>query len=80
MQKAVKRRFQEVYENNPNITVEEVMANLQMRDYIDSNREESPLKQAEDAVVLDNSSLTREEQLDRVLDWVKERTASKVTA
>lgn len=71
----VKRRFTELYAANPNITLEEVKHNLEMRDYIDSNRAESPLRQADDAIVLNNSSLTREEQLEKVLEWVKERTA-----
>ena len=71
----VKRRFEELYATNPSITLDEVMKNLQLRDYIDSNREESPLRQADDAIVLDNSSLTKEEQLDKVLGWVKERTS-----
>lgn len=74
-----KRRFQELYEKNPNITYEEVIANIQMRDYIDSNREESPLTQAADALVLDNTALNREEQLKKALGWVKERTGSTVT-
>ncbi|MCB9046754.1 MAG: (d)CMP kinase [Chitinophagales bacterium] len=68
-----KRRFQELYPKNPNITYEEVMANIQMRDYIDSNREESPLTQAEDALVLDNTSLDRNDQLKKAIGWVKER-------
>lgn len=72
----VKRRFQELYASNPNITLEEVKHNLELRDYIDSNREESPLRQADDAVVLDNSNLTREEQLEKVISWVEERTAT----
>lgn len=72
----VKRRFQELYATNPNITLEEVKHNLELRDYIDSNREESPLRQADDAVVLDNSNLTREEQLEKVIGWVEERTAT----
>lgn len=71
----VKRRFEEMYPTNPNITIEEVMHNLQMRDYIDSNREESPLRRAPDAIVLDNSSLSREEQLDKVIGWVNERAS-----
>ena len=75
----VKRRFQELYATNPNITLEEVKHNLEMRDYIDSNRAESPLRQAEDAVVLDNSNLTREEQLEKVIGWVMERTAQLTT-
>jgi CMP/dCMP kinase len=59
----VERRFKELYDKNPNITIEEVKANLEMRDYIDSNREVSPLRQAEDAIILDNSQITQEEQL-----------------
>jgi CMP/dCMP kinase len=72
----VKRRFEELYAINHKISVEDVMNNLQLRDYIDSNREESPLKQADDAVVLDNSNLSREEQLEKVLQLVKERTGN----
>lgn len=72
----VKRRFQELYATNPNITLEEVKHNLEMRDYIDSNREESPLRQADDAIVLDNSNLTREEQLEKVIGWVEDRIAA----
>ncbi|MDQ3551177.1 MAG: (d)CMP kinase, partial [Bacteroidota bacterium] len=47
----VERRFKEMYEKNPNVTIEEVKNNLQMRDYIDSHREASPLKKADDALV-----------------------------
>lgn len=71
----VERRFKELYAKNPNITIEEVKNNLEMRDYIDSNREVSPLRQAEDALVLDNSKLTMEEQLKIALNWVKERNS-----
>ena len=67
----VERRFRELYAKNPNITIEEVKNNLEMRDYIDSHREVSPLRQAEDAVVLDNSNLTIDEQLQKALSWVK---------
>lgn len=76
----VKRRFQELYPSNHSISIDEVRHNLEMRDYIDSNREESPLRKADDAVVLDNSNLTREEQLATVLEWVKERTHSSVVS
>ena len=69
----VERRFKELFAKNPNITIEEVQNNLEMRDYIDSNREFSPLRKAADAVVLDNSNLTREEQLAIALGWSKER-------
>ena len=71
----VERRYKELFAKDPNITVEEVMNNLAMRDYIDSNREVSPLRKAEDAIILDNSKLTLEEQLKMALKWVKERAA-----
>jgi len=70
----VKRRFEELCEAGQAASIEDVQHNLAMRDYIDSNREESPLRQAKDAAVLDNSNISREEQLQMVLDWVKERT------
>jgi len=63
----VERRFKELYEKNPNITIEEIKANLEMRDYIDSHREVSPLRQAEDAVVLDNTNLTEKQQFQQAL-------------
>jgi len=69
----VRRRFKELFEKNPNVTREEVKHNLEMRDYIDSHRAVSPLRQAEDALVLDNSHLTMKQQLAIALDWVKER-------
>lgn len=69
----VERRFKELYEKNPNITIDEVKANLEMRDYIDSNREFSPLRKAKDAIVLDNSKLTMKEQLKTALKLAKEK-------
>lgn len=69
----VERRFKELYAKNPNISIEEVKTNLEMRDYTDSNREFSPLRKAADAVELDNSLLTREEQLNIVLNWAQEK-------
>ncbi|MEP6844701.1 MAG: (d)CMP kinase [Panacibacter sp.] len=71
----VERRFKELFAKDPNITIEEVMNNLAMRDYIDSNREVSPLRKANDAIILDNSKLTMEEQLKMALKWVKEKIA-----
>ena len=67
----VERRFKDLYAKNPNITIEEVKSNLEMRDYIDSHREVSPLRKADDAVVLDNTNLTMEEQLAFALSLVK---------
>ena len=68
----VERRFKELFEKNPNVSIEDVKANLEMRDYIDSNREESPLRQAEDAILLDNTNLTTEETLQKALKLVKQ--------
>ena len=69
----VERRFKEMLEKGIIATIEEVQNNLEMRDYIDSNREFSPLRKADDAVVLDNSNMTREEQLKLALGWAKEK-------
>jgi len=69
----VERRFKELYAKNPNITLEEVRHNVEMRDYIDSNREISPLRKAPDAIVLDNTRLTTDQQLKLALGWVKEK-------
>jgi cytidylate kinase len=73
----VERRFREMYEKNPNVTIEEVKNNLEMRDYIDSHREVSPLKKADDAIVLDNTNLTEDEQFQKALSWSKERLKTK---
>jgi cytidylate kinase len=70
----VLRRYDELFATNHNITMEEVRHNLELRDYIDSNREESPLRKADDAVMLDNSHITRHQQLELVLGWVREKT------
>jgi cytidylate kinase len=64
------RRFQELLPTHPAITLEAVKANLEMRDHTDSTRSESPLRKAGDALVLDNSYLTQEAQLEQVLHWV----------
>jgi CMP/dCMP kinase len=67
----VERRFKEMFEKNPNITIEEVKSNLEMRDYIDSNREVSPLRKAGDAVEIDNTHISMEEQLKIASDLAK---------
>ena len=69
----VERRYKEMLEKNIIATIEEVQANLEMRDYIDSNRDISPLRKAEDAIILNNSLLTRDEQLELVLEWAKKK-------
>ena len=57
------RRFDEMVAKGQSPVFEDVLANLRERDYIDSHRETSPLRQAEDAFVLDNSAMTLEEEL-----------------
>ena len=69
----VERRYKELFKKNRYITIEEVKNNLEMRDYIDSNREVSPLRKADNALVLDNTNLTAEEQLKIALKWAKEK-------
>jgi cytidylate kinase len=75
----VMRRFKEMYATNPQITIDEVRHNLELRDYIDTTRKESPLHQATDAILLDNSNLTRQEQLEMVLEWVKDKATNVIT-
>ncbi|MEO7444074.1 MAG: (d)CMP kinase [Ferruginibacter sp.] len=70
----VERRYKEMYAKNPNITIEEVKNNLEMRDYIDSHREVSPLKMAEDAVLIDNTHISPLQQLNFGIKLVEEKT------
>ncbi len=67
----VERRFKELFEKNPNITIDEIKTNLEMRDYMDSHREVSPLRKADDAIELNNTQLTEKEQMDFALQLVK---------
>ena len=67
------RRAAEMIDKGENVDIQEVLKNLQERDYIDSHREVSPLTQAEDALVLDNSHMTIEDQLMWLKEVIKER-------
>ena len=67
------RRLKEMRASGQNPDFNEVLENLKSRDYIDSHREKSPLCQAEDAVVLDNSDMTLEDQMVWVKNLVKEK-------
>ena len=69
----VQRRYNEMINKNPNISIKDVKANLEMRDYIDSNREVSPLRKAPDAIVLDNTNISIEDQLQFALRYVQEK-------
>jgi cytidylate kinase len=72
----VERRFREMFEKNPNITLDEIKSNLEMRDYIDSHRAVSPLRKAGDAIELDNTNLTEKEQLDFAMKLLKKNLQS----
>ena len=65
------RRFLELKSKGIEAKINEISSNLAERDLIDSSRKESPLIQVADAIVMDNSKLTREEQLDFVLNLVR---------
>ena len=67
------RRADEMKAKGEDVDIQEVLNNLQERDYIDSHRDVSPLTQADDAIVLDNSNMTMEEQLTWLKDIIKER-------
>ena len=69
-----KRRYDELVAKGDKVTFEEVLKNVEERDYIDTHREDSPLVMAEDAVEIDNSHLNREEQFTLVLDLVNDMT------
>ena len=71
------RRFEELSSKDETIDFEEVYKNVQERDYIDTHRKDSPLKMAEDAIEIDNSYITREDQFKLVLEMVDEITKSK---
>ncbi len=68
-----KRRFDELIAKGDNVTFEEVLKNVTERDYIDTHREDSPLVKADDAIEIDNSYLTKEEQFALILDLVNEK-------
>jgi cytidylate kinase len=67
----VERRFREMFDKNPNISLDEIKSNIEMRDYIDSHRDVSPLRKADDAIELDNTNLSEKEQLDFALKLIK---------
>lgn len=68
-----KRRYDELIAKSENVSLSEIAENISMRDYEDTHRSESPLRQAEDAIVLDNSNLNPTEQLNFVKDLLSSR-------
>ena len=73
------RRVLELTAKGQTVAFEDILRNVQERDYIDSHREVAPLRQADDALVLDNSELTREEQMQWLLDRFEERTGASAS-
>lgn len=66
----VERRFLELINKGQNVSKDEIRKNLEERDYLDTTRNESPLMKTKDAILLDNSNLNQEEQLQIVFDLV----------
>ena len=71
------RRFKELQAKGENPVFEDVLRDTNDRDYRDTHRIESPLRQAEDAVVVDNSHMTREEQMQHIINLFNERCATR---
>ncbi|WP_297763594.1 (d)CMP kinase [uncultured Muriicola sp.] len=67
------RRYKELLDRGADISFEEVLENVQQRDYLDSNREFSPLRKADDAVVLDNSTMSPEQQFQKAMSLAEDR-------
>ncbi len=70
-EKRATRRYKELLDKGEDVSYEEVLRNVEQRDYIDTHREISPLKKAEDAIIIDNSDMGLEEQFSRVFDFSK---------
>ena len=73
-----RRRLNELQLKGIQTSFEEVQRNLRERDQLDTSREESPLRQAEDAVILDNSNMSKEQQLKWVLELIQKRFFNKI--
>jgi len=69
----VERRYNQLIHLGKNVSRDEIRKNLEMRDYMDTHREISPLRKANDAIVVDNTDLTTKEQLEIVLKLAKEK-------
>lgn len=77
LRERARRRLKEFQEKGENVTLEEIEFNLNKRDDIDSHRAVSPLAKAEDAIEIDTSNLTIEQQVDQILEKVAEAAKSK---
>jgi cytidylate kinase len=77
-QERAQRRFKELRERGDNVIFEEILKNIQERDYIDSTRKDSPLRKADGAIEIDNSEMNLEDQFHTVLQLAKDRIAGRV--
>jgi CMP/dCMP kinase len=68
-----KRRFEDMKNNNPEVTYSDVLENLSERDSKDSNRKDSPLRVADEAIVIDTSDLEINEQTHKIIDIIKNK-------
>lgn len=71
--KRAARRFHELINKGDNVSYDEILENVKSRDYIDSNREDSPLIIASDAIEIDNSDMTKEEQFEKIYQIVQQK-------
>ena len=72
-----KRRFEDLQESNERLTLNELIESIRKRDELDSKRDLSPLRQAKDAIVIDTSFLTIEQQVNRIVEIVKQNKKRK---
>lgn len=72
-EKRARRRYEELLERSEVVSYDEVLDNVVMRDQIDSSRKDSPLRKADDAIEIDNSSLTLDEQFEKIIALAEEK-------
>lgn len=77
IEKRAERRLKEYQEKNVNITIDEVKENLLERDRIDSGRDISPLRKSEDAIEIDTTDITIDEQVDMIIEIARQRAKEK---
>jgi len=65
-----KRRYDELLTSNSNLSLQEVLDNINLRDHLDSTRKDSPLLKSNDAIEFDNSQLSKEQQLEQIMELV----------
>lgn len=71
IEERARRRYQERKPDNPDLTLEEVKQNIKERDFKDTNRQADPLKKADDAIEIDTTNLTFEQQVDKICWYIK---------